>query len=130
VSNKRLRPSGLCGAMTTKQERLIGMLLFAATPLILLWYVDYDHWCIVRFKYCAEYSVVDNFLDSFVYQLAYRTPGNMYDNINRLNETIHPDFWWAATQVVPCIVAWRIRGTLGLLTRRFADVIRKIYAAV
>jgi len=103
--------------MKGKKQKILGMILFSALVIFLLWYVNYDDMELVGFRTnpsgydSIAYLFLRNFIDASYPHTA----------INA---------WWALTQAIPVLVSWVVRSALGKCIHYLGIAISKLYSSV
>lgn len=104
--------------MKEKEQKLVGMVLFSALVILLLWHVNYEDMDLVGMR------TNPSGYNSIAYQLLSQFIDDSYPYTALLST------WWALTQVIPVLVSWGIRNPLGKCVKYFELAVKKLYSLV
>jgi hypothetical protein len=112
-----LSRAGVTIAMTTKRQRVLGIVFASVASIFLLWHVDYLQPHVVGFE--------DNPLGDG--SVAHRVLARLMDT-SWNNAAINAA--WTLTQVLPIALSWYARNTLGLAMGSVGRAVRRVYAMI
>lgn len=118
--------------MRTKKQRILGMVLFSATVIFLLWHVDYLYgtdslYSSNFFAYVSLHFVGFHDNPLGYGSIAYRVLAKFVDtswHYTVINNA------WVLTQCIPVLISWGIRSFLGRSVTAAELLWKRLYASV